>query len=104
MLARGPAHIRYLVRRLRRILPEGTAILVAFFDGEGGTNAVKELLADAEADAYAASLQEAAEIAIAAAKGELKIDEAGEAAAAPSRYARQRPGACAGRSQSDRGG
>lgn len=77
-LGAGPAHIRYLVRRLRRILPEGTAILVALFGGERSTNAVKEVLADAEADAYATSLQEAAEIAIAAAKGELKSEEPGE--------------------------
>ena len=28
-LGSGPAHIRYVVRRLRRILPEGTHILVA---------------------------------------------------------------------------
>ena len=75
----GPAHIRYLVRRLRRILPEGTAILVAYFTEDGGSNAVKELSATTEADAYATSLQEAAEISTTAAKGELKIDEAGDA-------------------------
>jgi hypothetical protein len=77
----GPAHIRYLVRRLRRILPAGTAILVAYFTEDGGLNAVKELSATAEADAYATSLHEAAEISTTAAKGELKIDEAGDAAA-----------------------
>lgn len=77
----GPAHIRYLVRRLRRILPQGTAILVAYFAGEGGTNAVKELSATAEADAYATSLQDAAGLSAIAAKGELKIDAADEALA-----------------------
>ena len=77
----SPAHVRYLVRRLRRILPEGTAILVVLFAEEGGTSSVKELLATAEADAYATSLHEAAEISTTAAKGKLKIDEAGEAAA-----------------------
>jgi predicted PurR-regulated permease PerM len=80
-LGAGPAHIRYLVRRLRRILPEGTAILVAYFADGGGGGSVKEMLAAAEADSYAASLQEAADIATARAKGEVKTKEASEAAA-----------------------
>jgi hypothetical protein len=78
-LGAGPAHIRYLVRRLRRILPEGTVILVAFF-GEGGGASVKEMLAAVEADSYAASLQEAADIATSTAKGEIKSEKSGEAA------------------------
>jgi hypothetical protein len=80
-LGAGPAHIRYLVRRLRRILPEGTAILVAYFPDGGGAGSVKEMLASAEADSYAASLKEAADIATATAKGEIKSKEQGEAAA-----------------------
>jgi predicted PurR-regulated permease PerM len=80
-LGAGTAHIRYLVRRLRRILPEGTAILVAYFPNGGGTGSVKEMLAAAEADSYAASLKEAADIAVATAKGEVKAKESGEAAA-----------------------
>ena len=80
-LGTGPAHIRYLVRRLRRILPEGTAILVAYFPNGSGAGSVKEMLAAAEADSYAASLKEAADIAVATAKGEIKSKEPGEAAA-----------------------
>jgi hypothetical protein len=80
-LGAGPAHIRYLVRRLRRILPEGTAILVAYFPNGSGAGSVKEMLAAAEADSYAASLQEAADIATATAKGEVKSKEQSEAAA-----------------------
>jgi hypothetical protein len=80
-LGAGPAHIRYLVRRLRRILPEGTAILVAYFPNGSGTGSVKEMLAAAEADSYAASLKEAADVAVATAKGEIKCKESGEAAA-----------------------
>jgi hypothetical protein len=83
-LGAGPAHIRYLVRRLRRILPEGTAILVAYFPDGVGAGSVKEMLAAAEADSYAASLREAADIATATAKGEIKTKESAEAAAASS--------------------
>jgi hypothetical protein len=80
-LGPGPAHIRYLVKRLRRILPEGTAILVAYFPNGSGAGSVKEMLAAAEADSYAASLKEAADIAVATAKGEIKSKESDEAAA-----------------------
>jgi predicted PurR-regulated permease PerM len=80
-LGTGPAHIRYLVRRLRRILPEGTAILVVYFPDGSGAGSVKEMLAAAEADSYAASLKEAADIAVATAKGEVKSKEPGDAAA-----------------------
>ena len=34
-LGNGPAQIRYLVRRLRRILPQGTLIMVCFWAEEG---------------------------------------------------------------------
>ena len=71
----GPAHIRYLVRRLRRILPEGTSILVCFWADESDPEAIKALLATAEADAYATSLHEAVEFCVKAAKGELAMKE-----------------------------
>ena len=70
-LGPGPAHIRYLVRRLRRILPEGTCILVGYWH-EGDPESVEALLATAEADAYATTLAEAVEFCISAAKGEQK--------------------------------
>ncbi len=38
-LGAGPAHIRYLVRRLRRILPKGTLILVAYWHEEDDAHA-----------------------------------------------------------------
>jgi len=63
------AHIRYLVRRLRRILPEGAMVLVGYWTDEGEARAVKALEATAEADAYATSLREAAELCLNAARG-----------------------------------
>ena len=74
-LGTSPAHVRYLVRRLRRILPEGTAILVCYWSEADEAQAAKELLQAAEADAYATSLPQAVELCIAAAKGELKREE-----------------------------
>ncbi|MEZ5875559.1 MAG: hypothetical protein R3D30_12310 [Hyphomicrobiales bacterium] len=71
-LGTGPAHIRYLVRRLRRILPEGTLILVAYWDEEEDTPAVKALLELVEADGYATSLSEASEFCVKAATGKLE--------------------------------
>jgi predicted PurR-regulated permease PerM len=62
------AHVRYLVRRLRRILPEGATILVGFWCDEGGGAGVKALEATAEADAYATSLREAARFCVDAAR------------------------------------
>jgi predicted PurR-regulated permease PerM len=78
-LGASPAHIRYLVRRLRRILPQGTTILVCYWTDERETPAAKELLKAAEADAYATSLPQAVELCMAAAKGELEGEEAAEA-------------------------
>ena len=72
----GPAHVRYLVRRLRRILPPNTAILVCYWSDADEAPAAKELLMAAEADAYATSLPQAVELCMAAAKGELKRKEA----------------------------
>jgi hypothetical protein len=78
-LGTGAAHIRYLVRRLRRILPEGVTILVAYWDREEDTEGVEALLELVEADAYATTLHEAVELCVHAAKGELE----GKADAAP---------------------
>ena len=55
-LGNGPALIRYLVRRLRRILPQGTLIMVCFWAEEGDQLSVKSVLENTEADAYATSL------------------------------------------------
>ena len=71
-LGNGPAVIRYIVRRLRRILPKGTAIIVCFWsEGEAPTS-LKAVLETAEPDAYATGLPEAVELCVTAAKGELK--------------------------------
>jgi len=77
-IGNGPAQIRYLVRRLRRILPEGTIIMVCFWAEEGDTLSVKSVREDSEADAYATSLHEAVELCVKAAKGELKSKLAAE--------------------------
>ncbi|HET7851617.1 MAG TPA: hypothetical protein VFK91_02570, partial [Methyloceanibacter sp.] len=63
------AHVRYLVRRLRRILPDGATVLVGFWADEGGGAALKSLEATADADAYATTLKEAARFCIDAARG-----------------------------------
>ncbi len=63
------AHVRYLVRRLRRILPEGATVLVGFWADDGGGAALKSLEATADADAYATTLKEAARFCIDAARG-----------------------------------
>jgi predicted PurR-regulated permease PerM len=65
-----PAVIRYVVRRLRRILPEGTPILVCFWAGAQVPASLKALLDTAEADAYATSLPQAVQICAEFAKGE----------------------------------
>jgi hypothetical protein len=82
-LGAGPALIRYVVRRLRRILPEGTKILVCYWNDEGNKAATKSMLETAEADAYATSLPEAIELCIKAAKGELKSEGAEETVSKP---------------------
>ena len=56
------AGVRYLVRRLRHILPEGTIVLVGFWADDGGGSALKALEATAEAHAYTTSLKEAARL------------------------------------------
>ena len=62
------AKVRYLVRRLRRILPSGSIILVGCWTDDAAAAPVKALKETAEADAYATSLHEAAEIAVDAAR------------------------------------
>ena len=61
------AKVRYLVRRLRRILPSGSILVGCWTDDAAGAP-VKALKETAEADAYATSLHEAAEIAVDAAR------------------------------------
>src|SRR5680860_490127 len=73
-LGTGAAHIRYLVRRLKRILPEGTMIFVAYWDRDEDTDGLKALLELVRADAYATTLQEAVDTCVQAATGELKIE------------------------------
>jgi predicted PurR-regulated permease PerM len=62
------AQVRYLVRRLRRILPSGSMILVGCWTDDAAGAPVKALKETAEADAYATSFHQAAEIAVAAAR------------------------------------
>jgi predicted PurR-regulated permease PerM len=85
-LGAGPAQIRYLVRRLRRILPKGTLVLVCYYAEADEHATARKLLEQADADAYAVSLPEAVELCIKAAKGELKpeADDGASVTAAPS--------------------
>jgi hypothetical protein len=62
------AQVRYLVRRLRRILPPGCLILVGNWAADAAGAPVKALEETAEADAYATSLQQASEISVNAAR------------------------------------
>ena len=62
------AQVRYLVRRLRRILPSGSIILVGCWADDPTGAPVKALKETAEADAYATSLHEAAEVAVGVAR------------------------------------
>ena len=64
----GQAQVRYLVRRLRRLLPKGCMILVGYWADEAAGAPIKALEKTAEADAYATSFHEAAEIAVNAAR------------------------------------
>ena len=64
----GQAQVRYLVRRLRRILPKGCMILVGYWADEAAGAPIKALEKTAEADSYATSFHEAAEIAVNAAR------------------------------------
>jgi hypothetical protein len=73
-LGSSASQIRYFVRRLRRVLPEGATILVGCWAEEKGSNALKAIETTAEADAYATSLREAAEICLRAARGDLSAE------------------------------
>jgi predicted PurR-regulated permease PerM len=66
-IGRSPAHVRYLIKRLRGIIPSSCTILVGYWAGDAN-GAVKALEQTAEADAYATSLRQAAEIAMNAAR------------------------------------
>ncbi len=65
------AQIRYMVRRLRRILPKGTLILICYWSEEGDSARVKAMLAAAASDAAATTLHEAVDVCVKAAHGEL---------------------------------
>lgn len=65
----GPVEIRYIVRRLRRILPDGTLILVAYWNRSADAETETKLLDVVHADAYASTLHEAVEICEDAATG-----------------------------------
>jgi predicted PurR-regulated permease PerM len=82
-LGNGPAVIRYVVRRLRRILPKDTEILVCLWSEGEAPPSLKGVLDQAEADAYATSLPEAVKIAIEFAKGERGKKEAAPEPKAP---------------------
>jgi predicted PurR-regulated permease PerM len=68
-LGGSAAHVRYLVRRLRRLLPEESKILVAYWAEDPGSTAVNALEQTADADFYGTSLRETAELVIQAARG-----------------------------------
>jgi hypothetical protein len=74
------AHVRYLVRRIRRILPK--VILVVGYWGENSEAALKALKASVEADAYATTLHEATDIVLdAVRKSEPESNRASEESA-----------------------
>jgi predicted PurR-regulated permease PerM len=67
-IGNSSAQVRYLVRRLRRIVPAECMVLVGYWADDAARAGVKALEETAEADAYATSLREAAEIAVNAAR------------------------------------
>jgi predicted PurR-regulated permease PerM len=64
----SPAQVRYLMRRLRRILPSGCKILVGCWTDDAAGAPIRALKETAEADAYVTSFHEAAEICVNAAR------------------------------------
>jgi predicted PurR-regulated permease PerM len=86
----SPAHVRYLVRRLRGIIPSGCPILVGYWSGNAN-GAVKALEETAEADAYATSLRRAAEIIIDAARAHPAGEQTPKFAPSPGAYKAARP-------------
>jgi predicted PurR-regulated permease PerM len=73
-LGTSASQIRYLVRRLRRILPEGAQVVVGDWTEERDSSVFKAVEATADADAYATSLREAAEICLDAARGNVATE------------------------------
>jgi predicted PurR-regulated permease PerM len=65
----SPAHLRYLVRRLRRILPPGCAIMVCAWAEEEGAPSIELLEETVGADIYATTMRQAVVSALEAAKG-----------------------------------
>jgi predicted PurR-regulated permease PerM len=65
----GETQIRYLIRRLRRILPAGATVLVGYWTGDPEGSAFRAVEKTAGADAYATTLTDAAEICVRAAQG-----------------------------------
>jgi predicted PurR-regulated permease PerM len=61
----SPAHIRYLIRRLRRRLPHAK-LLVGLFGGKQEQGPAEQLQTETEASVYATSLRSAVELCIAA--------------------------------------
>src|SRR5665648_451288 len=91
-LGSGPAHIRYLVRRLRRILPAGTLILVAYWHADEDAHAMASLKETAQADAYATTLHEAVEVILQAATGaDTESNVQPKSSAAPAKKPRPTP-------------
>jgi hypothetical protein len=74
-LGGSASQIRYLVRRLRRVLPAGAKVLVGCWAEEKGSNSLKAIETTTEADAYATSLRDAAEVCLDAASGGLQDKE-----------------------------
>ncbi len=70
-LGAGAADIRKAVQLLRRTLPKGTKIFIAYWEAEDAT-AAKAALATVQADGYAATLHEAVEMCLRAATGKPK--------------------------------
>lgn len=76
----GPATVRDLVARLRRILPKTTIILVAYWNEAEDVAAVRASLETVKADAYAATLNDAVAFCLHAATGKLKSTVKGQTA------------------------
>ncbi|MFD0985591.1 AI-2E family transporter [Methyloligella solikamskensis] len=70
-LEESPAHLRYLIMRLRRILPTECTILVGYWVEDADDKELAEVKLAANADAYATSLREAVDYC---------VDQANEAA------------------------
>lgn len=75
----GPVEIRYVVRRLRRILPKDTLILVAYWDRDAASGDETGLVDVAHADAYAATLHDAVRTCEDVATGKRRPEPTGKA-------------------------